>query len=338
MPEIIHYPEHAIGPDPGPMGWEDVPIWVEDQVARMPNPVLADTPYYAEARCLVQGHTDVMPWTLEERVLGSRLRAHYQARGTCVSQGYARGVQFTSLADMVIGKQGEEWNARVHPGSIYAASRVEIGGGRIRGDGSLGAWAIQAVRKMGVLYRLKYGQWDLTADQDELHSVDWGSPGRGVPDELEPAMREHPIEDGSMVTSGEQYKTVAYDWKFVPICSSRGYTTVRDKYGMCYPRGKWQHCMLAAGIVSIKHPQHPSGLLAVPIYQSWGNGNPSGNDRVTLQTGEEITLPPGVFLSDLEVLDRDILPARDSFVLAGSRGWVPRPEEERQKLWLPAAA
>lgn len=325
--EPVHMAEHAIGPNPGPMGWEDHQDWVHDQLQRMPNPILSDTPYFAEMRCVVRGHEDVMPWTWEQKALGRILRPHYQARGTCVSQAWSRAVQFTALSDMLFGGQGEEWVARVHPGSIYGASRVEIGGGRIRGDGSVGAWAARAVVKMGVLYRLKYETakkvWDLTADQDELYSIDWGTPGRGVPDELEPAMREHPISDASMITTPEEYEAIAYDHKVAPVCSGVGYTTVRDKYGCCYPSGTWSHCMLHAGLLLIKHPQFPSGRKVVPQLQSWGPDNPSGNDRVTLQTGEEITLPPGWFLVPIEASATQWR-AKDTFVPAGIRGWVPQ--------------
>lgn len=331
----IHYPEHAIGPDPGPMGWENEPVWVSDQLARMPNPFIEDTGFCQAAAD--EPHKDIMPWTLEERVIGKRLRAHYQARGTCVSQAWARAVQLTNLVDMVIHGEGEEWTARVHPGSIYAFSRVEVGGGKIRGDGSLGAWAAQAVRKHGCLYRIKYPGFDLTGDTDETHAVGWAAPGDGVPNSLEEFAKQHLIDDCSLVTTGEQYAQCQREWRFIPICSRQGFTTVRDKYGMCYPKGTWAHCMLGAGIVSIKYPQYPQGLLTAPIYQSWGDNNPSGNDKVTLQTGREITLPPGVFLVDIEVVASRMLPARDSFALRGSRGWnVQLTEEARKKLWLPA--
>ena len=304
------------------MGLEVVPEWSEDIISRLPNPQLSDTRYFAVAKA---GAGDVvenrMFWELELLVLGLILRAMFQARGTCVSQAWARAVQFVNLVDMEINNEPEEWIARVHPGSIYGASRIEIGGGKIRGDGSIGAWAARAVTQYGVLYRINYDGWDLTSDSDELHSIEWGR--TGVPDELEPFMREHPIQDVSLVTSGSEYLVCANEWKPVPVCSSRGFNTVRDRYGMCYPQGVWQHCMLAAGILLIKHPQYPSGRIVVPIYQSWGEDNPTGNRDVTLYDGREIKLPPGVFLVDLEVLDEQMLPRRDSFALFGSRGWSP---------------
>jgi len=215
---------------------------------------------------------------------------------------------------------------------------VEIGNKRLgRGDGSIGAWAAKGIAQYGVLYRKKYPGYDLSGAGDETFAIDWGY--NGVPDELEPIMREHPVGDASLVLNGEQYKVAAYAWKPVPVCSMQAFVTVRDEYGMCRPnpRDTWAHCMLCAGLLLIKHPSHPSGRLVVPVAQSWGPNNPSGNRRVVLHSGREIELPPGWFLTDLEVLDRNMLPRRDSFALAGVEGWVPRPEEERRRLWVPTA-
>lgn len=315
------------------MGWDYHEPWSKDQLARMPNPFLRDTMYYAAAAQAVTEHKDIIPWALEERVLGKRLRAHYQARGTCVSQGYSRAVQFTNLVDMAIKGEGEEWKARVHPGSIYAFSRVEVGGGRISGDGSNGFWAAPALTKYGCLYRIKYPGFDLTADQDELYSVQWGSSGRGVPDALEPEAAKHKIADASLVKTGDEFVVCQYDYKPVPVCSGQGFTTVRDKYGLCYPRGSWSHCMLFFGLLKIKHDKYPQGLLVGICWQSWGNDNPTGNNIVTLQTGEQITLSPGTFLVEIDVLDSRMLSDEDSFCLSGSTGWVaPLSSESKERI------
>ena len=305
----------------GATGWINAPGWVDDALQVMPTPFICDTQYYHDLKKLSQGHVDIKPWELEIKALGKRLPAHYQARGTCVSQGFSRAVQFVSLVDMVLGNQPEEWIARVHPGSIYAASRVEIGGGEISGDGSVGAWAARAVSELGVLYRIKYlnGKYDLTADQDELFSVEWGKRGRGVPDDLEPSMREHPISDASMVTSADEFVLLQYDCKPVPICSNRGFTTKRDAQGFCKPSGTWNHCMLAFGLLKIK-----GGRLGAIIWQSWGKDSPTGPDKITLETGEEVQLSEGTFLVELDVINK-MLGQEDSFALTGIKGWEPTP-------------
>lgn len=324
MPNIIHYPEHAIGPNPGHMGRIRHDAWRDDVMAMLPSPYLKDTEYYAlYLDKIVQGHTDIKPNDLETQALGRVLRAHLQNAGTCVSQGWSRGCQFATLVDMVIHGQPEEWVARIHPGSIYAFSRVEVGGGRISGDGSVGAWAAKAVTDFGFLFRKQYPGFDLTHDGDELFSVQWGKRGNGVPNSLEAEAKLHRIENVSLVQTGDQYVKCQYDYRPVPICSNVGFTTVRDKYGMCYPKGVWNHCMLAFGLLMIKHDKHPNGLLVAIIYQSWGDNNPSGPMDITLQDGSTYKLAPGTFLVDVSVLHDRILPQDDSFGIFGALGHAP---------------
>ena len=76
------------------------------------------------------------------------------------------------------------------PEVIYGGSRVEIGGGRIRGDGSIGAWAARWVRDYGVVPRGLHGSHDLRL-YDENRCRDYGR--RGVPDDLEALAKEHPV-------------------------------------------------------------------------------------------------------------------------------------------------
>lgn len=328
-PPIIHLKEHAIGPPVGKMGRLDVPRWRDDMLEILPFPYVSETPYYAAISRASRGdHVDIKPNDIEIAALGKVLRAHMQNAGTCVSQGWSRGAQFVALVDMVIRGQGEEWLARVHPGSIYAFSRVEVGGGRLSGDGSLGSWAAGAVTKYGLLHRIKYPGFDLTSDSDELFSVSWGAPGNGVPNALEQFAKKRLIENASLVRTGDEYKNCAYDYRPVPLCSDQGFTTVRDEYGICYPRGTWNHCMLSFGLLNVKHRDHPQGLLCAKIYQSWGDNNPTGPMDITLQDGSSYKLAPGSFLTPLEVLDSKILPQDDSFGMFGALGYVPPVNDE----------
>ena len=80
---------------------------------------------------------------------------------------------------------------------IYGGCRVEVGGGRVRGDGSVGAWAAKFVREYGVVPRGVHGSHDLTG-YDERRCREFG--GRGVPDDLEAVAREHPVRSVANVT------------------------------------------------------------------------------------------------------------------------------------------
>lgn len=315
-------------PPVGAMGWIDDPWAVNQVLETLPIPILSES---SEGRRLTDVRRDgqnVALWELERRHLGQVMRAHYQRRGTCVGQGFSRAVQHLILHEIAAGEI-EEWWARVMVASIYGTSRVEIGGGRIGGDGSVGAWAAKAVNEYGVLLRMKYKvgsqSVDLSSDDDDYLCVEWGR--NGMPDHLEPEAAKHKVGGISLITTTEMSEAALQNGKMIAICSNRGFTTTRDEYGMCRPSGSWSHCMEKAGVLYIKHPQYPSGRRVIGIWQSWSNSSPDGNDRVTLQTGQEITLPPGVFLIDDEVYERDMLSARDTWGLAGMSGWVPTEQD-----------
>ena len=299
-------------------GWIRSPCAVGEVLNRLSDPVLKCS-RWIDALAKTEPE-DVRFVDLEQIVTGNVFRAHYQKIGSCVGQGYARNVQHVILADIVRRMEIEEWWGRVAPCSIYGPSRVEIGGGGLRGDGSVGAWAAESVKRMGVLLRTDYGQVDLTSDDDDYLCVSWGR--SGMPDAIEPVARTHSIQEVSLVDDLEVGLACLWNWIPVPTCSMQGFTTTRDRYGMCHPSGRWAHCMATGGAVTIKHPDHPSGLQTVSILQSWGNSNPGGNDKVTLQTGQEITLAPGEFLIDAEVWGK-MLRQGDSFGLAGIAGWTP---------------
>jgi len=294
-------------------GWIDRPDEVDAVLATLPMPRFCTA---APGLTGTSKGKDALFWRAEEKVLGKRLPANHQTRGTCVSQGFGRGAQDVKLIDIAIHKEPEEWRGEVATEPIYAGSRVEVGRGQLGAneDGSVGAWAAKWVQDWGILLRQKYGKWDFTRPDDEL-AAQLGSPRAGVPDELEPIAREHPIKTVSLAKTGEEAADGLSNWYPLPICSSQGFTEVRDSNGFCKPKGTWYHCMVGRGFCTVK-----GNRPAVPIQQSWGNLSPTGNDKVTLESGEDIILPEGVFLVDLEVIDKMVRQG-DSFLLSGFVGF-----------------
>jgi len=292
-------------------GWHPRPADVDAVLATLPMPRFCQ----AAPSLKDTGNRDVLHWRAEEKVLGKRLPAHNQTRGTCVSQGYGRGAQDLMFIEIAIKGESEEWRGQVATEPIYAGSRVEIGGGQLgNDDGSVGAWAAKWVQQYGILLRQKYGKWDFSEPNDEL-AAELGARGVGVPDELEPVAKEHPVKTISQCLTGEEAADGLCNWYPLPICSDQGFTEDRDRNGFCKPRGTWYHCMLARGHCVVK-----GNRPAVAIQQSWNGHSPTGNDRVTLESGEEITLPQGVFLIDLEVCDR-MVSQGDSFFLSNFEGF-----------------
>lgn len=299
------------------MGWVDDPHEVDRVVSTMEKPVMG---LAASREFLKTEHRDVFLWEQGEVALfGKVLPAHRQTIGDCVSHGWGRAVQDLVFIEMARQKVDPNLALQIATEPLYAFSRVEVGGGRIRGDGSIGAWAAKAVMNYGNLQRKKYGSIDLT-NYSGNRARSWGAPRAGVPDELEPTAREYPIRMAPLVTTEDEAASSLYNMYPIPVCSGQGFTTTRDRYGFCDPRGSWAHCMVARAIARLKRGNKI--VLAVVIQQSWGE-SPTGTNKVTTENGREVTLPQGCFAVEFDVFVR-MLRQRDSFAPAGPEGFVPR--------------
>lgn len=225
-----------------PDGWVDDDDAVKAVQATLPFRVFADTP---------AGKADdplpdrVYLWDSYRRLFGHRPPSCNQGPvGTCVSFGTARAIERT-LATQIVASGGgkDEWKPLVEE-VIYGGSRVEIGKGRIKGDGSVGAWAAQFTREYGVLDRGVHGAYDLTVYSPE-RARDWGR--KGVPDDLEPKAKEHPVKDTTLVKTWAEAKKALASGYGIAVCSSQGFTKARDANGIARPSGSWAHCMALDG-------------------------------------------------------------------------------------------
>jgi len=256
----------------------------------------------------------VFLWKFLEKAIGKKLQPHAQGIGDCIGQGFGRGVDvLTGVQIHYHGKQ-ERWVAEASTEMIYILSRMEIGEGQIKGDGSHGVWAAEALREYGVLLRQPYleGKYDFT-EYSAARARRWAhkcrtctSWGGGVPDELEPIAKEHPVRTTTLVTRWEQARDAIANGYPVVVCSSRGFTDIRDDMGFLAPKGTWYHCMLLAGIDTLSKRQ--GGLLI----NSWGPNWVDGPIRWNQ--------PAGSFWADPEVID-EMLKEGDSFALSNYKGY-----------------
>jgi hypothetical protein len=253
-------------------------------------------------------------WKFLERAMGKRLVPHDQGIGDCVGQGWGRGVDVLTAVQIFLHNRPERWVAEASTESIYVLSRMEVGGGRIRGDGSHGVWAAEAVREYGVLLRQSYlaGKYDFT-EYSSAKARSWAhkcrrctSWGGGLPDELEPVAKEHPVRTTTLVTSWEQARDAIANGYPVVLCSNQGFDKTRDDQGFLTPRGKWYHCMLLAGIDTIS--KRHGGL----IINSWGENWVDGPTQ-----WEQ---PSGSFWAEPDVID-SMLKQEDSFALSNYKGY-----------------
>lgn len=269
------------------------------------------------ARAAIEGDDNrpVFFWEWEKKVLGEVLPSWNQnPAGTCVSFGWGRGAQDLILGQIASGAN-EKWpGAQVATEPIYGGSRIEVGRGQIRGDGSVGAWAARWVQKWGILFRQKYGAHDLSKYSVPI-SRSWGL--RGVPDELEPIAREHPVRTVAMVTTAEELWSAIGNGYPVPVCSNFGFEGSPPASGIMEPRGSWAHCMLFRGRF-----EHPTAGRCVVIQNSWGRyiRRLTVDAKMPDGTTAKVELPEGCFAVRLAVAGR-MCAQRDTFAMSSFKGF-----------------
>lgn len=229
-----------------------------------------------------------------------------QLIGDCVSWGWARAVDLCAIIRVLAGQpEGYEWEDRACTEAIYALSRVEVGGRRIRGDGSNGSWAARAVERFGTRSRRDLGAYD------PRRARSWGD--SGLPDELEPEALRHACEQVVPVrTFAEARDLIAGGACCVPVCSDIGFetggrlTVRRDGQGFSRPVGAWPHCMT---FIASRDDSRP-GLLCMNQWPAESCTGPKG----------EFDIPAQSWWVDADVCDR-MLREGDSYAPSGFKGY-----------------
>lgn len=282
-------------------GWIQDPVEVRKTLHRLPMPFFGNS----EAGSFADIPTETFLWKAALKVLGRLLPARNQGQvGSCVSFGTASAIEHTMLVEIMAGDP-EEFKDLCQE-SIYGGSRVEVGGGQISGDGSVGSWAAEFVNKWGCLARGVYGSTDLT-QYSESRCREWGR--KGVPDDLEPEAKRHPVQTTSMVQNWEEAKRSLASGYGIAICSDQGFSMSRDSDGFAKPSGSWGHCMALLGYQT---GQREGGF----ILNSWGD------DAHTGPTGAGDP-PRAGFWADAKVVDR-MLRQEDSWAFSSVVGFPVR--------------
>lgn len=303
--KVVHVEKTVIKEaDPAPMGWVNDPDEVAVVSASLPIKVFGDTP---------AGHIEDLPkfhycWKHYEDLFARPPPIDDQKDvGSCVGFGTTKAVMRTHAGEIVRRKgSASEWS-RFAEEATYGGSRVEIGGGRIRGDGSVGGWAAQFVTKYGMVPRKKYDTVDLTTYSTTL-CREWGR--SGVPDEFEVIARKFPVKSFVQVKVWEEAKAAIAQDYCIAVCSNQGFANRRDENGVARASGSWAHSMCIDGyhIEGSKEYGH--------IVNSWGTdwisgptgwGNPGGDG----------------FWAESSVIDR-MLKQGDSWAFSGVTGFPAR--------------
>jgi len=288
-------------------GWLNAPEVTRYFVKNTKNPYLSQV--NSEIRGTGAGKMLAL-WPYLEQVTGRPLLPHLQEIGDCVGHSFGLGIDILTSIQIIMRKSPQRWVAEAATEIIYGGGRVEIGtqeyGKRWRGDGVNGTAVAEFIKRYGVLIRQRYGIWDFTNYSGDVARQLGRS---GVPDELEPICRIHPVGCVTLVRSWEEARDCIYNGYPVTLSSSQGFNTRygRDKDGFLPPsRRPWMHSMLLAGMDD--NPKRPGGL----IINSWGSTWIKGPTRHNQ--------PDGSFWADAAVIDR-ICKQGDSVALSCYAGY-----------------
>jgi hypothetical protein len=229
----------------------------------------------------------------------------------CVSFGTNTAVERTMASEIIAGEP-EEFRFLAEE-VTYGGSRVEVGGGQINGDGSVGAWAADWFRRWGGVARGVYGSYDLR-EYSEVVCRQFGK--QGVPALLETEAKVHPVSDTTLVTSWQDAMRFLAAGYGIAVCSDQGFTMQRDARGICYPSGTWQHCVCADGYVADVDDGY------IHIENSWDENAHTG----PVGWGDPSSAG---FWAPRKTFER-MLRQRDTWAFAGVSGW----RSEVLPLWL----
>lgn len=279
-------------------GWINIPSEVERFVATLDRPIFGLSAH--ELRDSGKGKVVLLHNAVTKK-LGT-FPVRNQTIGDCVSQGAALAIDILKVL-----APNSDFSFLTASEALYALSRVEgLGRGQLGNeDGSLGGWMADAVKRLGTLRMTKYDSVDLRK-YSGARAKEWGRVG--LPDELEPFAREHPVRTVSTVRSYDEARDAIANGYPVPVCSMVGFEgqQKRDSEGFLKPRGQWAHCMC---FIALDDEHKRPGLLCM---NSWGTdwvGGPSRHDQ-----------PDGSFWVDATTCDR-MLKEGDSFAYSNFEGY-----------------
>lgn len=283
-------------------GWVDSPNSVEEVMKTLPRPEFDGKLIRDSGK-----NKTVLLYDIVRSVAGY-VPQRIQERSDCVGNGWAGAVDTVKSTDIYLYGDLEEWVGETCSEDIYGGSRNQIGGGRIRGPGSVGAWAAKYVNQYGTLVRRNYGRYDLSKYDPNL--VDrWEN--SGVPQELLNLSKEHTVKTVSQISSIEDCIDALANGYPIAVCSNQGFSNERDEDGFAHPEGNWAHCMLIQGLDDVgENMKRPRG--GVLINNSWPPNWIRGPKR--------LNQPDGSFWADYEVVDR-MLKQGDSFSLSQFNGF-----------------
>lgn len=170
---------------------------------------------------------------------GKHLQNVAQSIGDCVSRASMNASEYLICIEMTTGPPDSDEFHRIFSPYIYGISRVQIGNGKIRGDGSCGAWAAKGVIEYGVL-RVDY---EGVPPYSAAIARDWGK--NGPPQKFIEEARRFPIKQTSPVRSSDAIRDAICNGYPVTVASNVGFEKIITKDGRLVGvrQGSWSHAL-----------------------------------------------------------------------------------------------
>lgn len=231
-----------------------------------------------------------------------------QQVGDCVSWGFANAANYSLATQLVLG-QAEGGHRPAYPPYIYGYCRVQIGGGKIRGDGAVGSWAAKALEQGGVLGSDEPGCPPYSGNV----ARDWGK--SGPPAKFVDIAKAFRAETRRIVDWDDACQAIVNGWP-IAVCSSAGFERIVEENDRIEGRwtSSWAHCMC---FVAMDTRQ---GREALYCLNSWGPNAHAKASRYAELDGA----PPGGFWVLREDVER-MLKQGDSHAVSFN-GFKPRPK------------
>lgn len=240
----------------------------------------------ADGEVISQDNTksNVRLWDAALKVRGTHFVNTPQQVGDCVSWAMKHGIEYLICVELTTGPPKEVHE--VFAPYIYGISRVQIGRGQLRGDGSCVAWAVRGIAQFGVL---RVDEVGVPPYSGQL-ARQWGS--QGPPQTLIAKASQFLVRSSSPVRSAKDVRDAICNGYPVPFGAGNiGWerTIERDGRLVGIRSGSWSHAQCVIGY---------DGSGRQPYYcvvNSWGplaggrqpiDGSPPGSYWITEQDME----------------------------------------------------
>lgn len=194
-----------------------------------------------------------------------------QTTGDCVSHATRNAVDVTRCYEILYKKEKEVFVARGATEPIYGS----------RGHGGQGMHCSQAARFVGVTggFLLRENYTDIGIDLSKYNAklgTNWGS--RGLPQNLVTKASPYRITNVTTIESLEEARDLLANGYGLSVCSNKGFSNKRDKYGIAETSGSWSHAMAWIAVDDTHERLNETLFL---VQNSWGlwNSGPKYYDQ-----------------------------------------------------------